>query len=86
MLDVSEVCRICLTDEKAANECVQLYRRESTLPLTPKKVGDKKEKLKQEEKQENVLSPRLNSTLKISELDTATRNLKPKKVQGHSRH
>ena len=36
------------------NEFAQLYRRESTLPLTPKKVGDTKEKLKQEEKQENV--------------------------------
>ena len=45
-----------LIDKKAANELAQLYRRESTLPLTPKKVGDMKEKLKQEEKQENIPS------------------------------
>ena len=55
---------------------------ESTLLLTPKKVRGMKEKLKQEEKQENVPSPCLNSTLKISELDSAIRNLKPKKVPG----
>ena len=71
-----------LTDKKAANEFAQLYRRESTLPLTPKKVGDMKEKLKQEEKQENVPSPCLNSTLKISELNSAIRNLKPQKAPG----
>ena len=71
-----------LTHKKAANEFAQLYRRESTLPLTPKKVGDMKEKLKQEEKQENVPSPCLNSTLKIPELNSAIRNLKPKKAPG----
>ena len=49
---------------------------------TPKKVGNMKEKLKQEEKQENVPSPCLNSTLKISELNSAIRNLKPKKAPG----
>ena len=71
-----------LTDKKAANEFAQLYRRESTVPLTPKKVGDVKKKLKQEEKQENVPSPCLNSTLTISELNSAIRNLKPKKAPG----
>ena len=71
-----------LTDKKAENEFSQLYRRESTLPLTPKKVGDMKEKLKQEAKQKNVPSPCLNSTLKISELNSAIRNLKPKKLPG----
>ena len=69
-----------LTDKKAANELAQLYRRESTLPLTPKKVGDMKEKLKQEEKQKHIPNPCLNSTLKISELDSVVRNLKPKKA------
>ena len=63
---VLRVHNMLLTDKKAANEFAQLHRRESTLPLTPKKVGDMKEKLKQEEKQENVPSPCLNSTLKIS--------------------
>ena len=71
-----------LTDKKAENELAQLYRRENTLPQTPKKVGDMKEKLKQEEKQEYVPSPCLNSTLKISELNSAVRNLKPKKAPG----
>ena len=79
---VLRVHNMLLTDKKAANEFAQLYRRENTLPLTPKKVGDMKEKLKQEEKQENVLSPCLNSTLKISELNSAIRNLKPKKAPG----
>ena len=41
-----------------------------------------KEKLKQEEKQENIPSPCLNSILKISELNSAIRNLKPKKAPG----
>ena len=36
------------TDKKTANEFAQFFRREITLPLTPKKVGDTKEKLKQE--------------------------------------
>ena len=71
-----------LTDKKVANEFAQLYRRESTLALTRKKVGDMKEKLKQEEKQENVPSPCLNSTLKISELSSDIRSLKPKKAPG----
>ena len=71
-----------LTDKKAANEFAQLYRRESTLPLTPKKVGDIKEKLRQDEKQENAPSPCLNSTLKITELNSAIRNVKPKKAPG----
>ena len=66
----------------AVNEFAQLYRRESTLTLTPKKVGDMKEKLKQEEKQENIPNPCLNSTLKISELNSTIRNLKPKKALG----
>ena len=79
---VLRVHNMLLTDKRAANEFAQLYRRESTLPLTPKKVGDMKEKLKQEEKQENVPSPCLNSTLKISELNSAIRNLKPKKAPG----
>ena len=35
-----------LTDKKTANEFAKLNRRENTLPLTPKKVGDMKEKLK----------------------------------------
>ena len=59
-----------LTDKQAANEFAQLYRRESTLPLIPKKVGDMKEKLKQEEKQENIPIPCLNSTRKTSELNS----------------
>ena len=71
-----------LTDKEAANEFAQLYRREITLPLTPKKVGDMKEKLKQEEKQENIPIPCLNSTLKTSELNSAIRNLKSKKAPG----
>ena len=54
---VLRVHNMLLTDKKAANEFAKLYRRESTLPLTPKKVGDMKEKLKQEEKQKNVPSP-----------------------------
>ena len=70
------------TNKKAANESAQLYRRESTLPLTPKKPGDMKEKLKQEEKQENIPSPCLNSTLKTSELNSAITNLKPKRAPG----
>ena len=45
------------TDKKAATEFAQLYRRESTLCLTIKKVGDMKEKLKQERKQDNIPSP-----------------------------
>ena len=79
---VLHVHNMLLTDKKAANEFAQLYRRESTLPLTTKKVGDMKEKLKQEEKQKNVPSPCLNSTLKISELNSAIRSLKPKKAPG----
>ena len=79
---VLHVHNMLLTDKKAANEFAQLYRRESTLPLTTKKVGDMKEKLKQEEKQKNVPSPCLNSTLKISELNSAVRSLKPKKAPG----
>ena len=79
---VLRVHNMLLTDKNAANEFAQLYRRESTLPLTPKKVGDMKEKLKQEEKQKNVPSPCLNSTLKISELNSAIRSLKPKKAPG----
>ena len=71
-----------ITDKKAANEFAQLYRRESTLPLTPKKVGEMKGKLKQEEKQENIPSPCLSRTLKTSELNSAIRNLKPKKAPG----
>ena len=53
---------------------------ESTLPLTPKKVGDKKGKLKQEEKQENIPNPCLESALETSELNSAIRNIKPKKA------
>ena len=79
---VLHVHNMLLTDKKAANEFAQLYRRESTLPLTTKKVGDMKEKLKQEEKQKNDPSPCLNSTLKISELNSAIRSLKPKKAPG----
>ena len=71
-----------LTDKKAANEFSQLYRRESILPLTPKKVGDMKEKLKQKEKQENTPSLCLNSALKASEQNSDIRNLKPKKAPG----
>ena len=41
-----------------------------------------KEKLKQEEKLENIPSPCLNSTPKTSELNSAIRNLKPKKAPG----
>ena len=41
-----------------------------------------KEKLKQEEKQNNVPNPCLNCTLKISELNSAIRSLKPKKAPG----
>ena len=43
---VLRVRNTLLTNKKAADEFAQLYRRESTLPLTPKKVGDTKEKLK----------------------------------------
>ena len=68
------------TDKKAVNEFAKLHRRESILPLTPKKVGDMKEKLKQLKKQENIPSPCLDSTLKTSELNSANRNLKPMKV------
>ena len=75
---VLRVHNTLLTDKKAANEFAQLYRKEGNLPLTPKKVGDMKEKLKQEEKQENIPSPYLNSTLKTSELNLAFRKLKPK--------
>ena len=64
---------------KVTHETARLYRRESTLPLTAKKIGHAKEKPKQEEKQENSLSPCLNNNRKISELDTVIRNLKPKK-------
>ena len=46
---VFRVRNTLLTDKKAANEFAQLYRRESTLSQTPKKVGNMKEKLKQEE-------------------------------------
>ena len=47
---VLHVHNMLLTDKKAANEFAQLYRRENTLPLTPEKGGDMKEKLKQEKK------------------------------------
>ena len=79
---VLHVRNTLFTDKKAVNEFAQLYRRESTLPLTPKKVGDMKEKLKQDEKQENIPNPCLNSTLNTSELNSAIRNLKPKKAPG----
>ena len=71
-----------LTDKKAMNELAQLNRRESTLPLTLKKVGDMKEKLKQKEKLKIIPCPCLKSTVKISEQNSAIRNLKPKKAQG----
>ena len=79
---VLRVCNTLFTDKKAADEFAQLYRRESTLPLTPKKVGDMKGKLKQEEKQENIPSPCLNSTTKTSELNSAIRNVKTNKAPG----
>ena len=64
------------------NEFAKLNRRESILLLTPKKVGDMKEKLKQVKRQENIPSPCLNSTMKTSELNSANRNLKPMKAPG----
>ena len=76
---VLHVRNTLLTDKKAVNEFAQLYWRESILPLTPKKVGDMKEKFKQEE---NIPSPCLNNTLKTSELNSDIRNLKPKKALG----
>ena len=77
---VLRVRKTLFIDKKAANEFAQLYRRESTLPLSPKKVGDKKGKLKQKEKQENIPNPCLKSILKTSELNSAIRNIKPKKT------
>ena len=79
---VLRVRNTLLTDKKSANEFAQLCSRESTLSLTPKKVGDMKEKLKLDEKQEHIPSPCLNSTLKPSELNFTVRNLKPKKAPG----
>ena len=64
-----------LADKNAANEFAHLCRRESTLPLTSKRLEDMKQKLSQEEKQEHIPNPCLNSTLNISELNSAIRNL-----------
>ena len=77
---VLRVRNTLLTDKRATNEFAQLYRRERTLPLTPKKVGDMTEKLQQEEQQENIPSPCLNSILKTSEL--SHQKFKPKKTPG----
>ena len=57
-------------------------RSKTVLRVRNKLLTDIKEKLKQEENQENVPSACVNSTLKVSELNSAIRNLKPKKAPG----
>ena len=71
-----------LTDQKSANEFAQIYRMENSLPLTSNTLGYMKQKLKEEEKQENITNTCMNSTLKMPELNSAVRNLKPKKPPG----